>query len=157
MCFLFTNLNIYKAIAEDAYEEMCALDKDGRIPKDDGSGGYILKYDPDHRSFKNAMVVVVFAGMWLEALLHQLIVGFHGEAKFKEVDRSFSYEKKLELIGITDAELLGKIEKFRESRNKLVHEKAHFDSGTIKIAQEEAVLAKDILREVLNRVPQQNG
>lgn len=148
MNFAFTNINIYRAIAEDAYAEMCSLDSGSRIPKNDGSGGYILKYDPDHRSFKHAMVVIVFTGMWLEALLHQLIVQIHGEAKFKEVDRTYTYERKLELIGVTDIDLIGKVKRFRESRKELVHEKAYFDGSNIKSAQEEAALASDVMSVV---------
>ncbi len=151
MSFVYTNISIYRAIAEDVYMEMCALDKDSRTPKGDGSGGFILKYDPEHRSFKNAMVVIVFTGMWLEALLHQTIVRLHGEAKFNEVDRSFNYERKLELIGVTDTALLAKVKRFRESRKELVHEKAHFNSDTIKFAQKEAALANEIMCEVISR------
>lgn len=157
MSFLFTNINIYREIAEDACEAMWELDKVGRTPKNDGSGGYVLNYDPDRRSFKNAMVVIVFTGMWLEALLHQIIVDIHGEDKFNKVDRSFNYERKLELIGVTDSTLLGKVKRFRESRKELVHEKAHFDAGVIKVAQEEATLASEVMREILKLVQMQNG
>ena len=60
---VFSNVSIYKEIVEEAYSKMCFLSDEGKTPKDDGSGGYIIKYDPTHSSFKQSMVVVVFTGM----------------------------------------------------------------------------------------------
>jgi hypothetical protein len=90
------------------------------------------------------MVAIVFTGMWLEALLHLLIVRDHGEEKFREFDFK-SYEEKLRLIGIDDNSILEAAARFRKSRKELVHEKAHFETGEMKTAQDEARNAFQLL------------
>lgn len=144
--FIFTNVSVYKAIAEDAYTQAIALLEINRTPKPDGNG-YILHYDPESKSFKSAMVTIVFAGMWLEALLHLQIVHKLGEEKFREFDRK-SYEEKLMLLGVSDERVLSNVKRFRESRKDLVHEKAHFNQGTIKTAQDEAGFAISLMHEL---------
>lgn len=140
---IFTNVATYKAIAVDAFESMRELIDSGRQPKDDGSG-WILQFDPKQRSFRQAMIVIVFVGMWLEALLHLLIVRNHSEQKFREFDFK-SYEEKLQLLGISDRAVLESAARFRKARKELVHEKAHFDSGELKTAQDEADNAYQLL------------
>lgn len=71
---VFTNIAIYKAIADEAHKEMVQLMEAGRRPKPDGSAGWIFTHDPNHTSFKQSLISIVFTGMWLEALLHLLIV-----------------------------------------------------------------------------------
>ena len=68
---MFTNLAIYKAIANESHDDMVRAVEAGRQSKPDGSEGAILSYDPNHTSFKKAMIVIAFTGMWLEALLHK--------------------------------------------------------------------------------------
>ncbi|WP_145999092.1 hypothetical protein [Oceanicoccus sp. KOV_DT_Chl] len=144
---IYSNASIYKEIAEEAYSKMCLLLKKGRTPKDDGSGGYIIKYDDTHNSFKQSMIVVVFTGMWLEAILHQLIVSRHGNDQFKKYDFK-PYREKLVLLGVSDSEILDKVDLFKATRKELVHEKAFFDSGEIKVAQKEAELAHQVISSV---------
>ncbi len=141
---IYTNVSTYRAIAIEAFEAMQELVESGRRPKEDGSPGWILQFDPNQRSFKQAMVVIVFTGMWLEALLHLLIVRDHGEAKFREVDYK-SYEEKLRLVGIDDNSILEAAKRFKTARKALVHEKAHFDTGATKTAQDEARNAYQLL------------
>lgn len=143
---IFTNVTIYKTIAADAFESMRELIDSGRKPKDDGSG-WILQLDPQQRSFRQAMIVIVFVGMWLEAFLHLLIVHRHSEQRFREFDRK-SYEEKLQLLGISDQAVLESAARFRKARKELVHEKAHFDSGELKFAQDEAENAYQLLLTV---------
>lgn len=144
---VFSNVSIYKEIVEEAYSKMCLLSDEGKTPKDDGSSGHIIKYDPTHSSFKHSMIVVVFTGMWLEAMLHQLIVSRHGEEKFKKYDFK-PYREKLALLGVSDSEILDKVDLFKASRKELVHEKAFFDSGEIKVVQKEAELAHQVMASV---------
>ncbi len=151
-----TNITIYKAIADEAYQEMSHLVDNGRRPKPDGSPGWIISYDPSHASFKKAMISIVFTGMWLEALMHVLIVEKFGKAKFKEYDFK-SYEEKLKLLGVTDEELLDSVSRFRTTRKALVHEKAHFNDGEIKTAQSEAENAHQILRAVHTQISNEQG
>lgn len=142
-----SNALIYKQISEEAYLKMVESSEEGRRPKDDDSEGFILTFDPNHTSFKQSMIVVVFTGMWLEAVLHQLIVSKHGEKKFKEYDFK-SYRDKLTLLGVSDAVLLNDVDNFKTTRKELVHEKAYFDLGEIKVAQSEAKLAHKIMMRV---------
>jgi hypothetical protein len=142
--FVITNVATYKAIALDAHKEMHEHINSGRRPKDDGSPGWIITFDPEQRSFKKAMIGIVFTGMWLEALLHLLIVRDHGIEKFKEFDFK-SYSDKMRLLGCSDQRVLDAAEKFRKCRKELVHEKAHFDTGEIKTAQDEADNAHQLL------------
>ena len=146
---VYSNASIYKEIAEEAYSKMCLLLEEGRTPKDDGSGGYIIKYDPAHNSFKQSLIVVVFTGMWLEAILHQLIVSKHGGDEFKKYDFK-PYREKLALLGVSDSEILDKVDSFKNTRKELVHEKAFFDSGEIKVAQKEAELAHQVMSSIFH-------
>ena len=141
---VITNIAIYKAIADEAHQAMVQLMEAGRRPKPDGSGGWIKTYDPNQTSFKQSMVSIVFTGMWLEALMHLLIVKKYGKDRFKEYDRK-TYEEKLQLLDYMDEKLLHRVSRFRDSRKSLVHEKAHFDEGEIKKAQDEAENAHEML------------
>jgi hypothetical protein len=142
--FVVTNVSTYKAIAIGAHTEMHEHINSGRRPKDDGSPGWIITFDPEQKSFKQAMISIVFTGMWLEALLHLLIVRDHGEKKFKEYDFK-SYADKLRLLGCSDKPVLDAAEKFRKCRKELVHEKAYLDSGEVRRAQDEADNARQLL------------
>jgi len=142
-----SNALIYKLISEEAYGKMVEASKKGRRPKYDGTEGFILTFDPSHTSFKQSMIVVVFTGMWLEAVLHQLIVSNHGEKTFKKYDFK-PYRDKLILLGVTDEALLNDVVDFKATRKEIVHEKAYFDSGEIRIAQTEAELAHSIMERI---------
>lgn len=145
--FALCNVATYKAIALDAHKEMHERINSGRRLKDDGSPGWIITFDAERRSFKKAMIAIVFTGMWLEALLHLLIVRDHGIEKFKEFDFK-SYADKMRLLGCSDQRFLDAAEKFRQCRKELVHEKSHFDTSEIKTAQDEADNAHQLLLAV---------
>ena len=59
---IYTNVSTYRAIAIEAFEAMRELVGSGRRPKEDGAPGWILQFDPNQKSFKQAMVVIVFTG-----------------------------------------------------------------------------------------------
>lgn len=134
---LSTNVGIFKAIAEEAYEEMNLGIEAGRRPAPDGRG-WIKSYDPTQATFKQAMVSIVFTGLWLEAMLHLWIVREFDERTFEQYDRTKTYEEKLKLLGFEDEDVFQRVARFRKTRRELVHEKAYTDSGEIKTAQEEA-------------------
>jgi hypothetical protein len=142
--FVFTNISIYKSISDEAYLNMKELIESGRSPKPDGSEGSVITYDSEHKSFKQAMISIVFTGMWLEVLMHLLIVKKYDEKKFKKYDFK-SYKEKLSLIGCPDQDILDRAQRFQKCRKELVHEKAHFDTGEIKNAQEEALNTHELL------------
>lgn len=144
---VISNVSAFKAIAVSAYTEMCELTSSGRRPKNDGSFGWIITFDLEQKSFKLAMITIVFTGMWLEAFLHLLIVKNHGVAKFKEYDRK-SYADKIQLLGCFKPTIIEAATIFQKCRKELVHEKAYLDSGEIRKAQDEAENAHQLLLAV---------
>jgi len=142
--FVITNVSVYKAIAISSHAEMHKLTETGRRPKEDGSPGWIITYDPEQRSFKQAMISIVFTGMWLESFLHLWIAREHGLQKFKRYDYK-SYADKLQLLGCSEQPIIEAAQRFQKCRKELVHEKAYFDSGQIRSAQEEADNAYHLL------------
>ena len=152
---VFTNVHIFGAIADAAYTRMSDdMDKNIR-PMPDGSPGTIKTFDTEQKSFKEAMISIVFSCIWLEALLHLLIVRKFGRKCFEKVDRRLSYGKKLQLLGCTDEQLLEWTGQLQESRRQLVHEKAHLEytdegvfTGEVKTAQAEAEHARRVMVRV---------
>jgi len=151
----YSNVSIYKDIVNEAFTEMLSLKKESRVPKEDGSGGHIIKYDPDQRSFKHSMIVVAFMGMWLEAFFHHEMIKQHSKTQFHK-HRKDSYREKLELIGINEPSILNKAKAFQKTRNDLIHEEAFLDKGVIKIAQDEAEQAHEII-EYVSRIKGDGG
>jgi hypothetical protein len=145
--YIHTSWPTYKDIAEDAYNQMIELDKNGRIKRADGKG-WVYKYDPEHKSFKQALISIVFTAMWLEAILHILIFKYYGKKTFEDYDHK-SYEKKLMFLGCDNQELLNRVTRFRKTRKSLLHEKAYDDDlYEIRIAQDEAENAHEIRNSI---------
>lgn len=141
-----SNFQIYSDIAEDAFLQMQEQSSKGRKPRLDGEG-WINTLDLDQKSFKSALVYIAFAGMWLEAILHLLVVKHLGAAAYKKVDR-LTYEKKLAALGINDDDLFGSLKYFRDLRRELLHEKAYFEQNNIRTAQDEAVKVRATIHKV---------
>ena len=97
-----------------------------------GRSGLVLSPDPNQTSFKQSLIAIVFAGIYLEALLH--IEGTHrlGSA-YKD---GWKYEEKLAALGAPPA-LIEAGQQFRETRNAALHEKASKPSE-LRSAQGEA-------------------
>jgi len=146
---VISNISVYKAISEEAYLKMLELIENGRSPKPDGTEGWVIKYDSKQRSFKQSMISIVFAGMWLEALFHHEIIKQKSKNQFNKHSNK-SYKEKLELIGINESSILSKVELFQKTRNELIHEEAFLDKGEIKFAQDEAKHAHEIITYVSN-------
>src|SRR5205085_495862 len=93
---VITNLSVYLAIAEEAAAESTRLLEAHRRPKPDGQPGYILSLDPERKSFKQSLIAIAFAGMYLEALLSLAGRSRWGKDFYDEkIDRQFMYEGKL--------------------------------------------------------------
>lgn len=146
---IISNIAAYRLIADEAYREMAEELEARRRPKPDGTPGWVVTYDPSQSSFKKALISIIFTAVWLDALTHLLIVRKLGRGAAKK-HRNKSYEDKLELLGIADVDLLHCVSRFRKTRNEIVHEKAHFDSGEVKTAQKEAQIAYHI-RQAIER------
>jgi len=102
---------------------MKRLLEEGRTLKPDGSPGYVVKFDPEQRVFKQALIAITFSGIYFEAFAY-FVARQISKSKAEKVDKARGYRAKLEELGVEDAGLLEAAESFRKSRNELVHEKA---------------------------------
>ena len=151
---MITNVSIYLAIAEQALFEAQRLETEARRPRPDGKPGFVVTLDPDRKSFKQSLIAVAFAGMFLEALLYQAGVQRFGKAEYMKLDRKrgTTYEGKLVALGVTDQELLATCKRVRQARNDLMHERAVEIHGIkdvpVRWAQEEAKVAVTFVKSV---------
>ena len=142
-----TNVRVFYKIAQESYEKMNTYLNSNRRPKPNGEPGYIITFDPEQKSFMNALITIVFSGIFLESLLHLRIVKMHGLEVFKEYDRK-SYEDKIKLLGCNDQSIIKLCRNYRNSRREIVHEKAYLDNDSIRAAQEEAEIAIKLINKV---------
>lgn len=119
---MISNQEALLSIAREAHQEMTRLVHEGRTPKPDGSPGYVVKLDPQQGSFKQALIVMAFAGIYFEALTY-FIARLKSKTHAKKVDKA-RYRGKLILLGVRDDALLDAAESFQQDRNDLIHEKA---------------------------------
>lgn len=148
---IISNIDIYWSIADEAHRAMHTDLEASRSPKPNGESGYIIRWDPNRRSFKNAMVAIAFAGMFLDALLYIALQSRFGRVEALKVDR-LPHEERLKILGITDSVVLGRVQEFREARKDLVHEKAvdiaDIGGQVIRTAQSSADSAMELIREI---------
>ena len=144
---VISNVRYFYEIANEAFDKMNDdMGKNIKL-KPNGNEGFIKTYDPQHKSFKNALITIVFAGVYLESLMHLLIVEKNDIVTYEKYDRKV-YEGKLKLLGCNDSEILELCSKYRASRKEIVHEKAHLDNGKIKMAQAEAIIAMSLVNKI---------
>ncbi len=158
---MLSNANVYLAIAEEALAESKKLDEASQRPGPDGEPGIVKTLDPERTSFKQSLVAMVFAGIYLEALLYMVGIDKLGKDEYMKIDRKH-YEEKLRVLGVRDTETLKTCKRFREARNDLVHEKAiephaGIDGTTFHRAQREAEIGVSFVQSIesLLLVPQQ--
>jgi hypothetical protein len=156
---LVSNVRVYLAIAEESASASQRFIEEGRRPKENGQPGYIVTHDPERRSFKQGLVAIAFAGMYLEALLSLVARERFGKDLYEKMDRHrYTYEEKLKLLGVLDEKILSDCRRFRLSRNDLMHEKAarfeELRAEDLRTAQEEAahaIVAIKAIAAALNR------
>ena len=146
--FIHTNLQVFYHIAEEAYIAMDEADNQSRGPNPNDEQRWIITYDPKQKSFKNAFITIVFCGIFLESLLHLLIVKHKGLDVFKKYDRK-SYEDKLQLLGCDDQLILKGCGHYQEARRTVVHEKAHINNKHVRVAQKEAASAMGLIKNIV--------
>lgn len=146
--FVHTNLYVFYQIAQEAYIAMNADLNSSKKPKSDNESGRVVAYDPKRKSFKNAFITIVFCGIFLESLLHLLIVDRKGIEFYEKYDRE-SYGKKLVLLGCEDKSILEGCEHYRKVRKEAVHEKAHINNKNIRVAQKEANTAFELTQQIV--------
>ena len=132
-----TNASVYLAVANESCRSMRDDLQRRVLPKPDGSPGNVLVFDPDRRSYKDAFITIVFSGMYVDAMLHILLVKRRGLDVARALDHA-TYEKKMEELGCQNQDLLTAAARFRTSRREVVHEKAFLDQDSFKVAQDEA-------------------
>jgi len=147
-----SNLNVYLAVAEEALEESVRFSEAARTPKPDGQSGYVVALDPEHRSFKQSLIAIAFAGIYLESLLGLVGTERLGKALYIKIDRQTNYEEKLPLLGVLDPSILANCKRFREARNDLMHEKAvalaSLGAEGTRYAQVEATFGIEFIKSV---------
>jgi hypothetical protein len=149
LSFGHTNVRVFYRIAQESYEEMNIHLNSNRRPKPNGEPGYIMTFDPEQKSFKNAFITIVFSGIFLESLLHLRIVKKYGLEVFKEYDRK-PYEEKIKLLGCSDQSIIELCKKYRDARREIVHEKAYLNNDAfLRAAQEEAEIAIELVNKVV--------
>ena len=161
---IISNRNTYLAIAEEALAKALEIEAKDSQPMPEQSPGTILVRDPAQASFKQSLIAIVFAGVYLDAFLsvatrhqrrvriRQARVGSPHRRPRKSRNR---YTSALTKLGITDAEILTACDRFKDARDQLVHEQpiklSQGKSGEILIAQREAEHALSFVRAVTAR------
>jgi hypothetical protein len=98
---VFTNIRLYRKIAIESLREAEDEMNPRRTPRSDGSGGDVITYDPDERSFKCSMIAIVFAGMYIEARLWLHGCKLVGIESYKGIDKQ-PLEERMKPLGLTD-------------------------------------------------------
>jgi hypothetical protein len=152
---VLTNSQLYRDIAIESWRQsQVALDAH-RQPKSEGSGGYVSRRDPTFASFKQAMIAIVFAGMYLEARLWVVGSARVGTVAYKTTDKK-ALEERVTHLGITDSALIADLKEYREARKDLVHEKTpHFvgaeeDGFLVSTQPVSIVAAQDLARRAVD-------
>ena len=158
---LGSNLKVFFDIAIKAQASSARLDKKYIKPIPGQQGRFVNNYDPRRGSFKNALIAIVFSGVFIEALLS--VVALEEPERltkkrltFQKFDR-LTYENKLKILGVFDENLLEDCKNLREGRNEIVHEKPSvFVKGKLvtpvekfRVAQTEAKRAVAVVRRVI--------
>lgn len=144
-----TNSDLFRQIAEDALAIAVAELAMRKLPIDGEAGRSILVHDPQRTGFKQSLIAIVFAGMYIEARL--FIVGSHrvGIDEYRLIDRKV-IEERLIALGIADTSLIADCKAYREARRELVHEKATDPQfyETIRMAQDVATRSVALMDRV---------
>jgi hypothetical protein len=146
--FVETNYRVFYSIAQESHAAMKRFENQYTKPKRDGTLGNINIIDPEQKSFKHAFITIVFCGIFIESVLHLLIVREKGLDVFNKYDWK-SYEDKLQLLGCDDHQILDLCSQFREARKEVIHEKAFINSDNFRIAQKEADVAIELVNKIV--------
>ena len=141
-----SHLHVYLTMAKEAMDESDRIGDAQTRPKPHGEPGSIITYDPKHRSFKNSLIAIAFAGMYLDTLLYITGMNRLGKVAYDRIDRK-CYEDKLVALGIRESNILSACARFRTCRNELVHERA-FQESESWAAQVEARKAIDLIDQI---------
>jgi hypothetical protein len=147
---VMTNVHVYREIAEAAHYSAAAELRKRRRARDDAESGYVILYDREQQSFKQSLVAIVFAGMYIEARLWLIGCERLGVEQYRKIDKT-PLEDRLAALGVEDAALLAHARAYREMRKELVHEKARpiaDECSPVRVAQREAASAVALMARV---------
>lgn len=117
-----------------------------KISKEGGSNGYAINYDPDLNTFRQSMITIVFAGMWLEQTIYEEILSRTGLDIVRRYN-SKEYREWLIRLEIVSAEVLDEIDAFMSAREILMNSTIVNDKS-IETAQKEAYRAQKIMASI---------
>jgi len=143
---VYTNIKAYLAIAQEACARSQELLTAARRPIPGDESRFVVTADPSHSSFKNALIAIAFAGIYLDALLYREGCRRLGKDAYLKSDRT-GYAFKLKLLGIEDEAIFAACKKFTTIRNELVHEHA-LEPTPVRVAQTDAVFAIQFIETV---------
>lgn len=163
---IITNLGTYLEIAEESLAKSRRIEGAQTRPMLDGSPGKIFTWDPARASFKHSLIAIVFAGIYLEALVSVTIKrrrlngpnpsvkpGNRGKRRDRDKGR---YEADLAKLDIADDETIEGCRRLEDARDTVVHEQPMIvrdgETGKIHIAQREAEHAVSFVRRLAKRL-----
>ncbi len=146
--FVQTNYRVFYSIAQESYAAMNKFSDQYTKSKPNGKPGHINILDPEQKSFKHAFITIAFCGIFIESILHLLIVKQKGLEDFKNYNFT-KYEDKLQLLGCDNQQIIELCIQFRETRNEVMHEKAFMNSDNFRIAQKEADIAIELVNKIV--------
>ncbi|MBI4021305.1 MAG: hypothetical protein HY369_03615 [Candidatus Aenigmarchaeota archaeon] len=117
---VFSNIGHLIQIAETAFDRSDRL-LERSFPRMPG-GRRIGAPDRRSRSFRHALVAIVFASIAMEAIVFAELRRTGSKTRAKRVSQ-MSYRTQLRAVGVTDEQLLLAAERLQDVRNEIVHEK----------------------------------
>lgn len=147
--FITTNLSVIESIVSESQDLMNSYLDEGRTSKE--GGGFILKCDPNYKSLKEALKVIVFVGMALESMWHQKAVELKSKTFAEKIDRECkSVPEKYKRIGISKEEIISSMSNYYKVRRQIVHEKSYDPKfqTSFYTAEDEANAAVELLKSV---------
>lgn len=150
LSFVHTSIRYFYSIALEAITFVRADMKVRVQPRPDGQPGAVNVWDPEYRGFKASHIAIVFFGIFVESALHQLVASRKGIREAKRTDK-WTYEKKLRLLGCNDENLFEQCKEYAAARREIVHEKAHLEDGSLRVAQTEAERAFELAEKIVEQ------
>jgi len=145
--YIDSQLPVYRAIALEAHAAMTEANAVSRRPIPGHPGRAEIIPDPTRKSFKQALVCVVFVGVYLDALLHIRGSQELGREVYAGIEEQ-ELENRLRRLGVVDQRTLDLAVNYRLARREIVHERALRPRPTdaaLRVIQDEADSAIELL------------
>lgn len=140
----------YSLIVVGEYEKMVAELENDNKPVMQGGRGSQQIFNTDRQSFKHAMIIMSFVGMWLHAVLRLKMLSMNMSDKRYQRQKGSPYEQRLMIVGCYDELILEKVSSYRMARNRLLLETDYFRKEDILFVELEAKKAYELMVELTN-------